>query len=684
MHRDNSENIKPSLVRQSLAIALIVILIPLVGPERVSAQGPTSGSVTVGKPWRGAPGITQTIAQINAREKSAPQKESPLRSRTRRFHQTPKAPKLPAGLSPRPSLPSALLMPLSPQPIGTSFLGVQISESGFYPPDSMGDVGPTQVLFAENGRVKSFSKSGVLGILNVSLDNFFAALSPCSFCVGDPNVRYDRLSSRWFVTALDFDSPERLFIAVSSSAILTDATGFTFFQFQPDAVGGSPTGAQPDYDSLGVDKFALYIGVNMFGGTNNFETAGFVVNKSDLLTSALTVTPFRSLSVCNPGCSNGPSSPRGVANDDPNATEGYFIGLDIISSNQIAIRRITYTLGITPSISSNIFVPISANSYPIDVPALGSTTPIDAIGNDLFNAQIHKNQLSGATSLWTAHNIEVNSSGVSTSGGGRNGSRWYEINNLTTTPMLNQSGTLYDSAASNPRSFWVPSVAMSGQGHMALGSSFASVNDYAGIAVAGRLSGDPLGSTRSATIAQNGLGPYNIVEPGFGGRNRWGDYSRTVVDPNDNMTMWTFQEYANATNSWGVRAVQLKAPPPALPISTSPSAVALGQPSVSVVITGASFTSAGFFDPGADTGGPGYASHITATVSGGVIVNSVTFHSPTQVTLDLSTVGATNGMQNVIITNPDGQATTGYCLLATGSPSAAQSTCRQIFPLVFR
>ena len=50
--------------------------------------------------------------------------------------------------------------------------------------------------------------------------------------------------------------------------------------------------------------------------------------------------------------------------------------------------------------------------------------------------------------------------------GDRNGSRWYQIGSLTTTPALVQSGTLFDPAATNPRGYWIPSVAMSGQGHM--------------------------------------------------------------------------------------------------------------------------------------------------------------------------------------------------------------------------
>src|SRR5258708_7658987 len=98
--------------------------------------------------------------------------------------------------------------------------------------------------------------------------------------------------------------------------------------------------------------------------------------------------------------------------------------------------------------------------------------------------------------------------------------------------------------------------------------------------------------------------------------HRWGDFSQMVIDPNDDMTMWTFQEYCNANNSWGVRAVQLKAPAPATPATISPTSLMVGQSS-DLIITGTSSSGSEFFDPGSDPGGPGYPNHISAAVNGG-------------------------------------------------------------------
>jgi hypothetical protein len=571
-----------------------------------------------------------------------------------------------------------------PQPVGISVLGPGLAESGFIPPDSVGDVGPAQFIVAANGRIKSFDKAtGVLGGLNETTDTFFASVRNNSG-TSDPHVRYDRLSGRWFITAINVSTPNRVLIAVSTGSTITGHASFNFFQFQHDLVGTTPnadTGNFADYDTLGVDKFALYIGVNMFNstGTAFTGTTGFVVNKANLIAGTLTVTPFRQLAGASTA---GPYTPQGVDNDDPNATEGYFIGVDNVTFSKLQIRRILNPGSATPTISSNISLNVASTTFPLSQVASGSTRPLDALDDRLFAAEITKNKITGVVSLWTAHNIQVDASGNASNTGGRNGSRWYEIGNLTTTPTLTQSGTLFDPAATSPRGFWIPSIAESGQGAVALASSTAASNQFAGIAAAGRLSTDALGTLQTFTLVQSGAGAYNVQT---GGQptvpQRWGDYSQTVVDPNDDMTFWTFQEYANATNSWGVRAIQLKALAPATPSSASPASVTQGQSNVSVVITGTSSAGTAFFDPGPDTGGPGYANHLTASVSGtGVTVNSVTFTDVTHVTLNLTiAAGAGPGARTVTVTNPDGQSATSAAGILTISSTSTGSIAGQVF-----
>ena len=151
---------------------------------------------------------------------------------------------------------------------------------------------------------------------------------------------------------------------------------------------------------------------------------------------------------------------------------------------------------------------------------------------------------------------------------------------------------------------------MNGQGHASLNASTAGNGRRAEVASSGRLATDPLGTTEAFDLIQSSNNGYNL---GSSAPRRWGDFSQTVVDPTDDQTFWTFQEYTSAQNVWGVRVIQLKAPPPAVPQDASPDQVPIDTDPHPVTITGIPTGGAGFFDT--TNPGPPYPDyeHITAT-----------------------------------------------------------------------
>jgi len=61
-----------------------------------------------------------------------------------------------------------------------SWDGATLTDTGAFPPDSMGTVGPTQFVVFVNGRIRSFTKAGVAdGVLNADPDVFFASVMAC-------------------------------------------------------------------------------------------------------------------------------------------------------------------------------------------------------------------------------------------------------------------------------------------------------------------------------------------------------------------------------------------------------------------------------------------------------------------------------------------------------------------------
>jgi hypothetical protein len=226
--------------------------------------------------------------------------------------------------------------PLKIHTTGLSFDGATLTDTGAFPPDSMGAVGPAQFVTFVNGRLRTFTKAGVAdGVLNANPDVFFASvMTPVTGSVvlnftSDPQVRYDRFTARWYLTIIDIPctnatctttAANRVLIAVSDAAsngTISGSTVWTFFQFQAD-----PGTNFCDYPSLGIDVNALYIGCNMFTSAGSFVgTNGYVVRKSTTLGAGpITVTSFANLVSGAAGA--GPESPRGVDNYDAAATEG--------------------------------------------------------------------------------------------------------------------------------------------------------------------------------------------------------------------------------------------------------------------------------------------------------------------------------------------------------------------------
>src|SRR5205085_4592328 len=130
------------------------------------------------------------------------------------------------------------------------------------------------------------------------------------------------------------------------------------------------------------------------------------------------------------------------------------------------------------------------------------------------------------------------------------------------------------------------------------------------------------------TAASSAYNPSDSSSP-----HRWGDYSYTALDPADDMTIWTIQEWCEfAGNGFAVQVAKLLAPPPALPTNCSPSTITQGMTGVSVTLMGSPANGAGFFDPG-----PGFPNHLTVTVNGGgVTVAGVTYNNLSNLTAVLN------------------------------------------------
>jgi hypothetical protein len=603
-----------------------------------------------GVPWTGQPAIRQTTAQIQALDHLLAPEGGPLHPHPCFRAVPPPTPSSTGQTAARPRPPSPT--PHGQQTVSTNinFTAATFFDCSGWPPDTMGAIGPSQFIIALNGRVRSFSKTTgqTDGGIDTTTDSFFSSvMTPGSNFTTDPRIRYDRLSGRWFVTMIDVPGrqgtqPNRVMIAMSDSATITGGAVWSFFQFAGDATNFA------DYPTLGIDANALYIGANIFSTISGafVNTSAFVVRKSSLISGGpIVVTSFTGLITGHGFSKSGPFTPQGVDNFDPAATEGYIIGVDNSSLSTLQLRRVSNPGG-TPSLSGNVSISVNTFASPINVTVQGTSGAIDGLDRRLLAAHFRDG------SLWTSHNVGVNSSGGNSSPD-RNGVRWYQITGIPTgqTPSIAQSGTVFDSSSA-VLSYWMGTIMVSGQGHAAVGFTSAGPNNLLNAATTGRLVADPNGSMGTPVTYTSSSSAYT---PSDGSSpHRWGDFSYTSLDPSDDMTMWTIQEWcALGGNGYGVQVAKLLAPPPALPLSSTPNTVTQGMANVNLVIPGSTTDDAGFFDPG-----NGFANHITAAVNGGgITVNSIAYNNPSNVTLNVTVAsGAATGGRTISITNPDGQS----------------------------
>jgi hypothetical protein len=639
------------------ALLVAVVSIGLVGPPAVS--GAAEASVVTGHRGitiTGPRGTTRTTAQLLAAasgQSGTPHPTLPV------HHAPPKQPN-PEAL---PSGPATLTArrPSVALTTAQTFDGPSL-EGNVFPPDTQGDVGPSQFVVTLNTRFRSYDKSGVAdAALDLTPDTFFSSEMTSASCnfTSDPHIRYDRLSQRWFIVMIDVPGctggqSNRIMIAVSDGPTLTSSAPWTFFHIDAPALQFA------DYPTLGIDGQALYIGTNDFAtvGGAFTRTDGYVVQKSSILGGGpIHSTLFAGLAT---GVGAGPYTPQGV--DDPYDADpaGYFVGTDNAQFGKLDVVRVASPGADTPTITkASLTVP--ATAFPALVPHAGNTGGsngfLDGLDDRLLAAT-----MTADGHIWTAHGIGVSSSGVASGSPTRDAARWYELGNVSATPALVQSGTVFDSAASNFAFYWMPTLAVSGQGIMAIGGSQAGATRHADAWYASRLPGDALGTTSAPTAYTATMSAYNPSgDPGGTGGRRWGDYSLTRVDPTDNQTLWTIQEYTSATDTWGVRIAKLRAPGPATPAGTS-APVPVGTGGVHVTLTGTSTAGSGWYDPGA-----GFPQRLHVSVGCGVTVSSATFTSPTRLDLVVDATGATPGTCTVTTVNPDGQTSSAAVLSVVGS-----------------
>lgn len=493
-------------------------------------------TIPVAAQQHGARGTHTRRATINFTELARQQARQPAKAVARKTQHAPMPTprfRVPVGVRGVESTQVAMAaapapVPMVPSPAPEESFAALGDANTSIPPDTHGAVGPSHLMVVLNTQVVMQNRSGTVVQGPVSLDSFWAALGGPD--VFDPKVLYDHLSGRWIFTAMANSRSANSAILMGASQT-NDPTGtWNLFSIDADAAGTN----WADYPSMGYNKDWVVVNLNMFAVSNNafHSTRLYIFSKTALYNNA---APAASHTLRIPA--NGSTLVPAITYDGSLSTmylveDGWS---DNMTTDFLRISTITGSVGAEVLTEAVSFAGLTNTRWGFQAPGGADFAPQKDISNKIQNNDSRiQNVVYRNGSLWTAHNAFLPFGAIA-----RTAVQWWEIDTSPSITVL-QFGRIDDSSGVMFYAF--PSIAVNAAGDALIGFSSFSANQYATASYAFRGAGDAAGTTRDVLNFKDGEATY--FKTFSGTRNRWGDYSNTVVDPANDTDFWTIQEYA--------------------------------------------------------------------------------------------------------------------------------------------
>jgi hypothetical protein len=461
------------------------------------------------------------------------------------------APMAPAG----PILPA----PFAPSPApadGFEGLGDNICTSALgctIPPDTHGAVGfdslgQVRLMEVLNTEVHIQDDTGGVVWGPVTIDDFWGvAVNPDLDGAFDPRVHHDPrdpanpLDGRWISVVCDDARTTTSAVLVGASQG-ADPDG-AWYKTRIDADPANLVWA--DYPTVGFNSKWVVVQVNLFTMGGSFDsTQIWVFDKAQLYTGIL--TPVGDFRVSGHGGTQVPAETYDAAEGDV-----YLLQRWNGNSSGVGYLRLYRITGAVDAPILDWLDPVrqwvtSPEPWETSAPGRVDFAPQDQdpapsnCANCLTppcRIQTNDDRIQNVVlrngTLWAAQNVFLPAGGAT-----RSSVQWWQI--ATDTTVI-QRGRVDD--ASGFRFFAFPSIAVNKHDDVLLGySSFEDIY-YASASYSFRYSFDAPDQMRDELVIRSGDACYFKDLNGIPSRNRWGDYSATVVAPDDTR-LWTLQEYA--------------------------------------------------------------------------------------------------------------------------------------------
>jgi len=450
----------------------------------------------------------------------------------------PPAPESPSG--------SKALAPavVSPSPV-SSFMGlddVPMADSSYIviPPDVGGAVGPTRVMEAFNNNYRIQDKATGTTLLTLGTATFWASVVDPSerLSLTDPRTVYDPYNDCWITAMQTYTSGAgKLLVGVSQT---NDPAGAWYlYNFN--------TANTIDFPILGFNKNWISLSVNRYSFAGTFQRGiNLVVDYPSARAGTGTATLFThsaNTHFCSAPCVTYSTTAETLYVVTHLSSSGATYALDTITGTP---GSPTYTSGGTLTRTGGGWAQPGGNILPQSAPNSGSSActpnpcPIESQDAQVRSAPVFRNG-----TIYYTQTIGLPSSSYT-----HTAVQWTQI--AAPGGAFVDGGRIDDPTATNTNGgLWYafPHIAVNAAGDFLVGFSQFSSAQHPSAGYAVHLAGDAAGTVRDPYIYHAGEDYYHKTFSTATGRNRWGDFSTAQVDPTDDMTLWTLQEYAKARAS---------------------------------------------------------------------------------------------------------------------------------------
>ena len=428
------------------------------------------------------------------------------------------------------------------------------------PPDPNGDVGPNNYVQVVNCMLQMYDKTGVSVLGPETTSTIWSGFNGnwSGHNDGDAVVLYDENADRWLISQFAIDcagTPKTEYQLVAISTTSNPTGSYYRYAFSFDYM--------PDYPKLSVWNDGYYLAVNRFNtnlGTTPFVgAAGCVLNRSKMLTGDATaeMVYFKTETLGGSGSGLGTDCYSMLPSDcdgtfPASGTPNYFTYINDNTTSGPSELRIWALHADWTTLTNSTFtfvtnLPVTAYTMLGTgtgvVSQQGTTNKLDGLGDRLMFRNQYRN-FGTYASFVTCHSVNI--------GGNVAGVRWYEYRKTGTVWSVYQQSTY------NPgdgKSRWLGSIAQNVNGDIGLAYTVSNSTMYPSIYFTGRKAADALNTmTITEGIIQTGAASMT-------GATRWGDYAALNVDPSDNVTFWTTNEYVGTyggTWPWATRIASFK------------------------------------------------------------------------------------------------------------------------------